>query len=591
MDKEYTGTATVNQTTNKPTFTTFTIGQISKTWAVQDKYSNVLASNDLLTLVGSDTQKVIYGYSKVRAIITAANKMVALNSATAVKYRLVGVNITEADYSADSTVNIELNNVLTKNFSVKAIDSRNLETEVVNNLSTLITHTPVSLYNVVLTRTALPSTDVALQFSGSFWKQYFGGGVSGTLNTVTMHYRYKESTVAWGAQTWIAITPTDSSGNLSYGAGNGTVLKDGNNETGSDVVFDNEKSYDVEIRIFDKLTQMIVSGVIDKGIPVVDITKYGMGVMKAYDNTDSAELQVANEISRNGVALQTDIDLAQSNAEATALGYVQKEAFGNGIDGDVTISVDTTLTRDMHYNNLTIDNGVTLYPAGFVIYVAGTLTNNGTISAKGATGTAGSTAGSARPDNAGCYLISNPFLSAPAGGVGTNAGGASGTGNAAGGAGGSPSVSSGNLYAPFLLKAGCGGGSGGSHGQLVAGKTGLSTPFGASGGTGKTGSGTLSNWATGGNGGGGGGVILIFAKTINNTGTINAEGGIGGAGGTASTSRGGGGGGGGGGIIAIYYRSTTGSGIGTLSVAGGAVGDGGTGGSAGANGTTYTQQI
>ena len=61
-------------------------------------------------------------------------------------------------------------------------------------------------------------------------------------------------------------------------------------------------------------------------------------------------------------------------------------SFGDGSDGDVTVSVNTTLTRDMNYNNLTIDSGVTLYPDGYVIYVCDTLIVNGTISRNGNNG-------------------------------------------------------------------------------------------------------------------------------------------------------------------------------------------------------------
>lgn len=45
-------------------------------------------------------------------------------------------------------------------------------------------------------------------------------------------------------------------------------------------------------------------------------------------------------------------------------------------DWNVTISVNTTLTRDMFYNNLTINSTIVLDPAGYTIYVAWTLTNN-----------------------------------------------------------------------------------------------------------------------------------------------------------------------------------------------------------------------
>ena len=57
--------------------------------------------------------------------------------------------------------------------------------------------------------------------------------------------------------------------------------------------------------------------------------------------------------------------------------------YGSGMDGNVTISTNTTLTRDMHYNNLTIDPGIVLDTAGYRVFVrnnlamAATSTNQG----------------------------------------------------------------------------------------------------------------------------------------------------------------------------------------------------------------------
>ena len=53
--------------------------------------------------------------------------------------------------------------------------------------------------------------------------------------------------------------------------------------------------------------------------------------------------------------------------------------FGNGSDGNVTISANTSLSRDMYYNTLTVNSGITLFTNGFKIFVKETLTNNGTI--------------------------------------------------------------------------------------------------------------------------------------------------------------------------------------------------------------------
>lgn len=63
--------------------------------------------------------------------------------------------------------------------------------------------------------------------------------------------------------------------------------------------------------------------------------------------------------------------------------------FGDGSDGDVIISVNTSLYRDMYYNNLTINNGIILNPNGYRIYVKGTLNGSGKIARNGNNGTNG----------------------------------------------------------------------------------------------------------------------------------------------------------------------------------------------------------
>lgn len=65
--------------------------------------------------------------------------------------------------------------------------------------------------------------------------------------------------------------------------------------------------------------------------------------------------------------------------------------YWDGSDWNVTISSNTSITRDMYYDNLTIETGCTLSPAGFRVFVKGTLTLEwtGKISANGSAGGAG----------------------------------------------------------------------------------------------------------------------------------------------------------------------------------------------------------
>lgn len=236
--------------------------------------------------------------------------------------------------------------------------------------------------------------------------------------------------------------------------------------------------------------------------------------------------------------------------------------FGDGSDGDVTLATNTTLTRDMYYNNLTINSGVTLSTGGYRIFVKNTLTNNGTIDCSGAPGT-DSTGGSAAGGNGGA---SGSLAGGGRGGDGSNgANGNPGVDGNVGGAGGSSGVVTG-------YTAGAGGSaslpaSSGGWRYLVRAieMQDLGTAFkgGAGGGGGPAAAGSA-----GGGGGGGGGVVVISAAILVNNGAIKSEGGKGGNGRSGADSAGGGGGGGG--VISLIYRSK--SGTGTISVAGGAKG-------------------
>jgi len=277
--------------------------------------------------------------------------------------------------------------------------------------------------------------------------------------------------------------------------------------------------------------------------------------------------------------------------------------FGNGCDGDVTISCNTTLTQTQYYKNLTVNACVTLDSSTSpqVIFVRDTLTVNGTlqmnpVGACGGAGGAGGTspAGNGTNGTAGC-AATNFNISGGAGGTAASsgcggtapggcgtAGGGSGAGGNGGGSGSPPgptpgsagvtSTATGGAGGPTgtrtrklnnlteylscqtnLLAAGGGGGGGAAAGGAGGngGESGISPPTGGFGGAGGTG-------AVGGAGGKGGGTLILVAQNIvvGACGTIQALGGDGSSGGNASNGGngscngfqdGGGGGGGGGG--------------------------------------------
>lgn len=260
--------------------------------------------------------------------------------------------------------------------------------------------------------------------------------------------------------------------------------------------------------------------------------------------------------------------------------------FGNGVDGDQTITSNFTAVRDMYYNNLTINPGVIFQPNGFRIFCLNDLSNNGTIERNG-----NSSLGSA----GGVALLAGSLSGSAAGGGGGGvaagtAGGASNPGlggsSGAGGAGGTGAGGTGGVVTPPTAAQGGVEVLNSARQAQVAQILGA-TPtliFGGSGGGGGGGGGAANS---GGGGGGGAGVIVISARNLTGTGTISA---VGGNGNSAPGVNGGGGGAGGGGVICLITENDTTTTSLTITVAPGSVGTGngsGAAGIAGSNGRIF----
>jgi hypothetical protein len=258
---------------------------------------------------------------------------------------------------------------------------------------------------------------------------------------------------------------------------------------------------------------------------------------------------------------------------------------GDGSDGDVTISVNTTLTRNMFYNSLEIEPGVILDPGGYAIFCLGTIILDGDIERNGnpgAPGIAGVSGG------AGGAALTSGFL------FGSYAGGAGGFGGGVPGVAGGSTLNSPRGYAGT-------GGAGGFAGFSAAGPGGTVTnelpqggdvrtiremvklrdAFGAyiDGGAGGGGGGGAGGGGGGGGGGSGGSVIMVATRQFTGAGVIRSLGGMGGpgVGGVGP----GGGGGGMGGFIGLVIAEGTAPSTDVSGGAGGAVVVPGAAGSAG----------
>jgi hypothetical protein len=312
-----------------------------------------------------------------------------------------------------------------------------------------------------------------------------------------------------------------------------------------------------------------------------------------------------------------------------------------------TTTATTTISGVTRWSNVTTTAGTTLTLDGQPnVIIANTLTNYGTMDKTktgGAGGRAADGAGAGGTGGGGVIIIVKNFVSSGTiqanGSSGGNAYGSTwndyGDGGGAGninrigthtlGSGGAGSVyNSGGGGPNGSASAGYGGVSGGSGGsvtyttintasdlyhqlrkaaidwwlQNVASKTPSTTiSFPNSYGSGGGGGGNYCsgspdwNYYSGGGGGGSGGQVIVLADSLNNTGTIKANGGNGGNGWSYNEGIGGGGGGGGGGIVYALYRTTLVS-AGTLQAVGGSGGSGRAGyGGAGGTGVATTLSV
>lgn len=291
------------------------------------------------------------------------------------------------------------------------------------------------------------------------------------------------------------------------------------------------------------------------------------------------------EINTETAAGGTGAELFMNPSKfASSVAGVDAGFFGDGSNGDVTISGTTTLTSDMNYNNLTINSSQILNTANFRVFVKGTLTNGGTIRCNGLPGVT-STGGTAVAS-------------------GTLLGGANGANATAGGGGGGSGAGIVMIFARTVAtqgtieaigRAGAAGATSGSSGSGSNGTTIANSII-------QTGTGGAGGQSGGGQAGGIGGVITTSSKMSRGSailllsmldGTARLAGGAGGAGGGTNGATGQGGGGGGqGGIVLFAYRKMTTSG--TISVAGGAGGalfNAGANGVAGSSGLAISLQI
>jgi len=316
----------------------------------------------------------------------------------------------------------------------------------------------------------------------------------------------------------------------------------------------------------------------------------------AVENSGSEVLRSATRIN-----FKTNLSATEGSEEGEVVvdstggggGSSNSPLYGDGADGAITYSSDTTITsgRVTRATTFKVETGVTLNYASDVyahpIFAQDKIVINGTvnISERGSAGGSGGAQGSSGGNGGDAFVV--PV------GSGGSGGAAGGSGGGDGGRGGSGDEDDGYTYqdrfatAPHsayddlydndfpLAGAGGGGGGGAAEGAVSEG-SGEDGAFPGGGGGGGAMSQTTPDSAGGGGGGRGGGWLMLASPIVEIGGTMIASGGDGvdsrfvcdGLGNCVGS---GAGGGGNGGMVVVMTASLTNNG--TVDVSGGVGGD------------------
>lgn len=283
-----------------PTFTNFTY---------KDSDSATVA-------ITGDDQVLVKGKSTLEVKIPAADKMVAIKSATASKYALIydGTTI-QKTYAASGDVVDTFSTISTvgsRTIQVGAYDSRGNNTTVAKNVLVYDYKEPV--IEASIEREGNFGANVTIQTSGTFDLLPINGTNKNSLVTSTFEYRYREvGAPTWGSWAVIGYTVTD------------------NTFSGTDkfLSLDNTKQYEFEFHISDQFGAVTQTATLGTGQPIMfigedsDTPAVGVGKLP----TDGM-LDVAGDIYSNGAKLLSFGDIYKATLTKTS---TQDTGTGGGI--------------------------------------------------------------------------------------------------------------------------------------------------------------------------------------------------------------------------------------------------------------------
>lgn len=242
--------------------------------------------NTTTTTLTGDPNAVIKGYSTILVTIPTSMKATAKKEATMSKYRITSgtANPVELPYSDTLRVGGQLSAPTDPTINCYAIDSRNNSTLVSKAIATFLNYSVMTKGTINANRKNGTSENVTLKIDGTYNAINFGK-VTNTIKSAKYRYRVSDSST-WSDYQDLTINTSVSGENGSYSY-DGLIMGDTSTKG-----FNVEKSYAIEVVVFDELSSVTFSANVGSGIPNIALSKNGVGIMGKYDESVGGDLQI-----------------------------------------------------------------------------------------------------------------------------------------------------------------------------------------------------------------------------------------------------------------------------------------------------------
>lgn len=246
-------------------------------------------SNSTIVGITGSNSYIVKNKSTLKITIPSSNKMVAQNYATASSYRIEVADLTGNIAYSTNDVSLELGKIGVYgavNINVSAIDSRGFITTKTKSIYVIDYESPSQ--SVSIARINGFENTTKINVGGVFSLITCGNTNKNTISSIK--YRYKESTSStWGS--WKTMSYSLSGGNYTC--------------TQVALSLDNEKSFNFEIQVVDKLETITLPYFLAQGIPIefINASKKNVGIGVINDKEEYSLAMKGNIYLKSGNAV------------------------------------------------------------------------------------------------------------------------------------------------------------------------------------------------------------------------------------------------------------------------------------------------